>query len=62
MLFCMPLLPVPKRAREEFEPRGVEPVGNLDDIGIGMPEVTGNLWGWGLGLPSSESWPASTSL
>lgn len=37
----MPFLPVPKRAREEFEPRGVEPFANLDDIiSIGMTEIT----------------------
>ena len=39
-LFCMPLLPVLKRTREEFEPRGVEAFAYLDDISIGMMEIT----------------------
>ena len=39
-LFCMPLLPVLKRIREEFEPRGVEAFAYLDDISIGMSEIT----------------------
>ncbi|CAN0538202.1 unnamed protein product, partial [Scytosiphon promiscuus] len=39
-LFCMPLLPVLKRTREEFEPRGIEAFAYLDDISIGMMEVT----------------------
>ncbi|CAN0328772.1 unnamed protein product, partial [Scytosiphon promiscuus] len=41
-LFCMPLLPVLKRVREEFEPRGVEAFAYLDDISIGMSEITPN--------------------
>ena len=36
----MPLLPVLKRTREEFEPRGVEAFAYLDDISIGMMEIT----------------------
>ena len=39
-LFCMPLLPVLKRTRAEFEPRGVEAFAYLDDISIGMMEIT----------------------
>ena len=39
-LFCMPLLPVLKRTRAEFEPRGVEAFAYLDDIIIGMIEIT----------------------
>ena len=39
-LFYMSLLPVLKRIREEFEPRGVEAFVYLDDIGIGMSEIT----------------------
>ena len=39
-LFCMLLLPVPKRIREELEPRGVEAFAYLDDISIGMSEIT----------------------
>ena len=39
-LFCMPLLPVLKRTREEFEQRGVESFAYLDDISIGMMEIT----------------------
>ena len=39
-LFCMPLLPVLKRTREEFEPKGVEAFAYLDDISIGMMEIT----------------------
>ena len=39
-LFCMSLLPVLKRIREEFEPRGVETFAYLDDISIGMSEIT----------------------
>ena len=39
-LFCMPLLPVLKRKRAEFEPRGVEAFAYLDDISIGMMEIT----------------------
>ena len=39
-LFCMSLLPVPRRARAEFEPRGVEAFACLDDISIGMVEIT----------------------
>ena len=35
-LFCMSLLPVLKRIREEFEPRGVEAFTYFDDISIGM--------------------------
>ena len=41
-LFYIPLLPVLKRAREAFEPRGVESFSFLDDIGTGMSEVTPN--------------------
>ena len=40
VLFCMPLLPVLKRTRAEFEPRGVEAFAYLDVISIGMMEVT----------------------
>ena len=39
-LFCMPLLPVLKRTRVEFEPRGVEAFAYLDDISIGIMEIT----------------------
>ena len=40
-LYCMPLLAVLKRARAEFEPRGVEAFAYLDDdISIGMMEIT----------------------
>ena len=39
-LFCMPLLPVLKRTRAEFEPIGVEAFAYLDDISIGMMEIT----------------------
>ena len=39
-LFCMPPLPVLKRTQEEFEPRGVETFAYLDDVSIGMVEVT----------------------
>ena len=39
-LFCMMLLPVLKRARAEFDSRGVEAFAYLDDIGIGMMEIT----------------------
>ena len=39
-LFCMPLLPVLKRTRPEFEPKSVEPFAYLDDISIGMMEIT----------------------
>ena len=39
-LFCMPLLPVLKRTRAEFEPKGVEAFAYLDDISIGMMEIT----------------------
>ena len=39
-LFCIPLLPVLKWIREEFEPRGIEAFACLDDISIGMSEVT----------------------
>ena len=39
-LFCMPLLPVLKRTRAEFEPRGVEAFAYLDDVSIGMTEIT----------------------
>lgn len=34
-LFCMPLLPVLERVREEFEPRGVEGCAYCDGISIG---------------------------
>ena len=40
VLFCMTLLPVLKRTREEFEPKGVEAFTYLDDVSIGMVEVT----------------------
>ena len=43
-LFCMPLLPVLKRTREEFEQRGVESFAYLDDISIGMMEMTPRRW------------------
>ena len=43
-LFCMPLLPVLKRTREEFEQRGVEAFAYLDDISIGMMEMTPRRW------------------
>ena len=33
-LFCMPLLPVLKRTRAEFEPRGVEAFACLDGISL----------------------------
>ena len=36
----MPLLPVLKRTRAEFEPRGVEAFAYLDDISIGNLEIT----------------------
>ena len=39
-LFCMLLLPVLKRTREEFKPRGVETFAYLDNISIGMMEIT----------------------
>ena len=39
-LFCMPLLPVLKRTRAEFEPTGVEAFAYLDDISIEMMETT----------------------
>ena len=39
-LFCMRLLPVLKRTPEEFEQRGVEAFAYLDDISIGMMEIT----------------------
>ena len=39
-MFCMPLLPVLKRTRHEFEPKGVEAFAYLDDVSIGMVEVT----------------------
>ena len=40
-LFCMPLLPVLKRTREEFEQRGVEAFAYyLDDTSIGMMKIT----------------------
>ena len=35
-VFCMPLLPVPKRIRGIQTPRGVETFAYLDDISIGM--------------------------
>ena len=38
-LFCMPLLPVLKRTRAEFEPRGVEAFAYVDEIRIGIMEV-----------------------
>ena len=39
-LFSMPLLPVLKRTREEFEPKGAKAFAHLDDISIGMKEVS----------------------
>ena len=39
-LFSMPLLPVLKRTREEFEPKGVKAFAYLDDVSIAMVEVT----------------------
>ena len=39
-LFCMPLLPVLKWIREEVEPRRVEAFAYLDDISIGVSEIT----------------------
>ena len=39
-LFCMPLLPVLKRTREEFEPKGVEAFAYMDDIIVGMTDVS----------------------
>ena len=39
-LFCMPLLPVLKRTREEFEPEGVEAFAYLEKISIEMVEDT----------------------
>lgn len=38
----MPLLPVLKRVREEFERRGVDAFIFLDDVSIGMSEITPN--------------------
>ena len=38
-LLCMPLLPVLKRTRAEFKPKGVEAFAHLDDVGIGMMEI-----------------------
>ena len=42
VLFCMTLLPVLKRTREEFEPKCVEVFAYLDDISIGTVELTSN--------------------
>ena len=39
-LFSMPFLPVLKRNREKSEAKGVEAFAYLDDISIGMIEVT----------------------
>ena len=39
-LFCMPVLPVLTRTRAEFERRRVEAIAYLDDISIGMMEIT----------------------
>ena len=39
-LVCIPLLPVLKWIRGEFEQRGVEAFAYLDDISIGMTEIT----------------------
>ena len=39
-LFFMPLLPVLKRTRADFEPRGVEAIAYLDGITMGMMEIT----------------------
>ena len=39
-LFCMPLLPVLKRTRAEFEPGGAEAFAYLDDISIELMEIT----------------------
>ena len=41
--FCTPMLPIPKRVREEFEPRGVEAFAYLDHISIGMSEITPDM-------------------
>ena len=38
-LFCMPLMPILRRTREEFEPMRVEVFAYLDDVIIGMVEV-----------------------
>ena len=40
-LFCMPFVPVLKRTRMAFEPRGVEAFAYLDDISIGSHRI---LW------------------
>ena len=39
-LFCIPLLPVLKRTRVEFESKGVGAFAYLDDISIGMIDIT----------------------
>ena len=39
-LFCMLLLPVLKRTRAEFEPRGIEAFASLDGISIAIMEIT----------------------
>ena len=39
-LFCMPLLPVLKRAREELEPKVVEAFAYPDDIRFRKIDVT----------------------
>ena len=39
-LFCMPLLALLKRIREEFEPRGLEAFAYLDGISTGTSEIT----------------------
>ena len=44
-LFCMPLLPVLNRTPEEFEPKGVEAFAYLDEVSIGMVEVTSDTVG-----------------
>ena len=41
-MFCTPLLPVLKLTREELGPKRVESLAYLDDISIGMPDVTTN--------------------
>lgn len=44
-LLCMPLLSVPKCLREEFEVPGVETFACLDNISIGIKEMTPNSAG-----------------
>ena len=52
-LFCMPLLPVLKRIREDFEPNGVEAFAYLDDISIGTVQVQWPQWTWCLSCSGS---------